>query len=270
MPLIWKPSANWPRACLPSRSPTLRPGAGGGAERGMGRWLTLELAQAGHRHAAGDSAAGQFVWDLSRTVLGSLPEQSAFSPTTLTSASTAGCASRPISSWRRVWRSTSMAAMSAGGCRGGQDRRRLRPVPALSRRLAGGLGARRNPSTSVPTKRQALLWRELTRTATRTARACSATCCSACTATSRCRTSRAPAGVRHQQPAAAPSSCARRHGAAYRRGGLRAQPKPRSLGRDSRYPRAGTAASFFRTAGERRERRAARQNPARSGCTGRT
>ena len=51
----------------------------------MGRWLTLELARRqGIAMQLELQLPAAFVWDLSRTVLGSLPEQSAFSPTTLT------------------------------------------------------------------------------------------------------------------------------------------------------------------------------------------
>lgn len=53
--------------------------------QGMGRWLTLELARKqGIAMQLDMQLPAKFVWDLSRTVLGSLPEQSAFSPSTLT------------------------------------------------------------------------------------------------------------------------------------------------------------------------------------------
>ncbi len=53
--------------------------------QGMGRWLTLELARKqGIAMQLEIQLPARFVWDLSRTVLGSLPEQSAFSPDTLT------------------------------------------------------------------------------------------------------------------------------------------------------------------------------------------
>ncbi|MGK9066914.1 exodeoxyribonuclease V subunit gamma [Stutzerimonas chloritidismutans] len=53
--------------------------------QGMGRWLTLELARKqGIAMQLEMQLPAKFVWDLSRAVLGSLPEQSAFSPTTLT------------------------------------------------------------------------------------------------------------------------------------------------------------------------------------------
>ncbi|MET1079433.1 MAG: exodeoxyribonuclease V subunit gamma [Pseudomonas sp.] len=53
--------------------------------QGMGRWLTLELARKqGIAMQLEVQLPAQFVWDLSRQVLGQLPEQSAFSPTTLT------------------------------------------------------------------------------------------------------------------------------------------------------------------------------------------
>ncbi|WP_273528206.1 exodeoxyribonuclease V subunit gamma [Pseudomonas sp.] len=53
--------------------------------QGMGRWLTLELARKqGIAMQLDLQLPAAFVWDLSRTVLGSLPEQSAFAPSTLT------------------------------------------------------------------------------------------------------------------------------------------------------------------------------------------
>ena len=53
--------------------------------QGMGRWLTLELARKqGIAMQLEMQLPAKFVWDLSRAVLGSLPEQSAFSPSTLT------------------------------------------------------------------------------------------------------------------------------------------------------------------------------------------
>ncbi|MBF6623618.1 MAG: exodeoxyribonuclease V subunit gamma, partial [Pseudomonas stutzeri] len=53
--------------------------------QGMGRWLTLELARKqGIAMQLEMQLPASFVWDLSRTVLGQLPEQSAFAPQTLT------------------------------------------------------------------------------------------------------------------------------------------------------------------------------------------
>lgn len=53
--------------------------------QGMGRWLTLELARKqGIAMQLEVQLPATFVWDLSRLVLGQLPEQSAFSPSTLT------------------------------------------------------------------------------------------------------------------------------------------------------------------------------------------
>ncbi|WP_313024055.1 exodeoxyribonuclease V subunit gamma [Pseudomonas lopnurensis] len=53
--------------------------------QGMGRWLTLELARKqGIAMQLEIQLPARFVWDLSRAVLGSLPEQSAFAPATLT------------------------------------------------------------------------------------------------------------------------------------------------------------------------------------------
>lgn len=52
--------------------------------QGMGRWLTLELARKqGIAMQLEVQLPAKFVWDLSRLVLGQLPEQSAFAPTTL-------------------------------------------------------------------------------------------------------------------------------------------------------------------------------------------
>jgi len=52
--------------------------------QGMGRWLTLELARKqGIAMQLEVQLPAKFVWDLSRLVLGQLPEQSAFSPSTL-------------------------------------------------------------------------------------------------------------------------------------------------------------------------------------------
>ncbi|MBE7926361.1 exodeoxyribonuclease V subunit gamma [Pseudomonas saudiphocaensis] len=53
--------------------------------QGMGRWLTLELARKqGIAMQLETQLPARFVWDLSRAVLGQLPEQSAFAPQTLT------------------------------------------------------------------------------------------------------------------------------------------------------------------------------------------
>ena len=53
--------------------------------QGMGRWLILELARKqGIAMQLEVQLPATFVWDLSRLVLGQLPEQSAFSPSTLT------------------------------------------------------------------------------------------------------------------------------------------------------------------------------------------
>lgn len=53
--------------------------------QGMGRWLTLQLARAqGIAMQLDVQLPARFVWDLTRQVLGELPPQSAFNPTTLT------------------------------------------------------------------------------------------------------------------------------------------------------------------------------------------
>lgn len=52
--------------------------------QGMGRWLTLELArEKGIAMQLEVQLPSSFVWDLARRVLGQLPEQSAFSPSSL-------------------------------------------------------------------------------------------------------------------------------------------------------------------------------------------
>ena len=53
--------------------------------QGMGRWLTLQIAQAhGIAMQLDLQLPSSFIWSLARTVLGSLPEQSAFNPDNLT------------------------------------------------------------------------------------------------------------------------------------------------------------------------------------------
>ncbi len=53
--------------------------------QGMGRWLTLQLARStGIAMQLDVQLPAKFVWDVSRLVLGQLPEQSAFSPVSLT------------------------------------------------------------------------------------------------------------------------------------------------------------------------------------------
>lgn len=53
--------------------------------QGMGRWLTLQLARStGIAMQLEVQLPARFVWDVSRLVLGQLPEQSAFSPSSLT------------------------------------------------------------------------------------------------------------------------------------------------------------------------------------------
>ena len=52
--------------------------------QGMGRWLTLELARKqGIAMQLDVQLPAKFVWDVSRLCLGQLPEQSAFSPSSL-------------------------------------------------------------------------------------------------------------------------------------------------------------------------------------------
>ena len=53
--------------------------------QGMGRWLTLKFARDyGIAMQLDTQLPASFIWQLARTVLGQLPEQSAFSTNTLT------------------------------------------------------------------------------------------------------------------------------------------------------------------------------------------
>ena len=103
-----------------------------------------------------------FVWDLSRTVLGSLPEQSAFSPTTLTSR---------LYGWLCEPANLELAPRLAQYLYGGDERRRL----SLAAKIADvfdqyllyrddwlAAWERRNLDLGPDEAWQALLWRELT------------------------------------------------------------------------------------------------------------
>ncbi len=133
--------------------------------QGMGRWLTLELARKqGIAMQLELQLPSAFIWDLSRTVLGSLPEQSAFSPTTLTWR---------LYGWLCEPANLELAPRLAQYLDGGDERRRLSLaakiadvfdqyllyrddwLAAWERGETLGLGA--------DEAWQALLWRELTR-----------------------------------------------------------------------------------------------------------
>ncbi len=133
--------------------------------QGMGRWLTLELARKqGIAMQLDMQLPAKFVWDLSRTVLGSLPEQSAFSPTTLTWR---------IYGWLCEPANLEMAPRLAQYLDGGDERRRL----SLAAKIADvfdqyllyrddWLAAWERGETldlGPDEAWQALLWRELTK-----------------------------------------------------------------------------------------------------------
>lgn len=133
--------------------------------QGMGRWLTLELARKqGIAMQLEMQLPAKFVWDLSRTVLGSLPEQSAFSPTTLTWR---------LYGWLCEPANLELAPRLAQYLDGGDERRRL----SLAAKIADvfdqyllyrddWLGAWERGETvdlGPDETWQALLWRELTK-----------------------------------------------------------------------------------------------------------
>ncbi|TLX62224.1 exodeoxyribonuclease V subunit gamma [Stutzerimonas nosocomialis] len=133
--------------------------------QGMGRWLTLELARKqGIAMQLELQLPAAFVWDLSRTVLGSLPEQSAFSPTTLTWR---------LYGWLCEPANLELAPRLAQYLDGGDERRRL----SLAAKIADvfdqyllyrddWLAAWERGETldlGPDEAWQALLWRELTR-----------------------------------------------------------------------------------------------------------
>ncbi|PTQ67287.1 exodeoxyribonuclease V subunit gamma [Pseudomonas sp. GV071] len=133
--------------------------------QGMGRWLTLELARKqGIAMQLEVQLPAKFVWEVSRLVLGHLPEQSAFSPTTLTWR---------LYDWLCEPSHLEQAPRLAQYLEGGDERRRL----SLGARIADvfdqyllyrddWLAAwERNELLELGTDEawQALLWRELTR-----------------------------------------------------------------------------------------------------------
>ncbi|SDU35196.1 DNA helicase/exodeoxyribonuclease V, gamma subunit [Pseudomonas pohangensis] len=133
--------------------------------QGMGRWLTLQLARSqGIAMQLEVQLPAKFVWDLSRQVLGELPEQSAFSPGTL---------GWRIYDWLCEPAHCAQAPRLAHYLQGGDERRRL----SLAGRIADvfdqyllyrddWLAAwERNQLLDLGPDEawQALLWRELTR-----------------------------------------------------------------------------------------------------------
>lgn len=132
--------------------------------QGMGRWLTLELARKqGIAMQLEVQLPAKFVWEVSRLVLGQLPEQSAFSPTTLTWR---------LYDWLCEPSNLERAPRLAQYLAGGDERRRL----SLAARIADvfdqyllyrddWLAAwERNELVDLGPDEgwQALLWRELT------------------------------------------------------------------------------------------------------------
>ncbi|WP_137817639.1 exodeoxyribonuclease V subunit gamma [Pseudomonas sp. 2FG] len=132
--------------------------------QGMGRWLTLELARKqGIAMQLEVQLPAKFVWEVSRLVLGQLPEQSAFSPTTLTWR---------LYDWLCAPGNLERAPRLAQYLEGGDERRRL----SLAARIADvfdqyllyrddWLAAwERNERVDLGPDEgwQALLWRELT------------------------------------------------------------------------------------------------------------
>lgn len=85
--------------------------------QGMGRWLTLELARKqGIAMQLEVQLPAKFVWDLSRLALGQLPEQSAFSPSSL---------SWRLYDWLCEPEQLAQAPRLAHYLEGGDERRRL-------------------------------------------------------------------------------------------------------------------------------------------------
>ncbi|WP_137886059.1 exodeoxyribonuclease V subunit gamma [Pseudomonas sp. 2FE] len=132
--------------------------------QGMGRWLTLELARKqGIAMQLDVQLPAKFVWEVSRLVLGQLPEQSAFSPTTL---------GWRLYDWLCAPSNLERAPRLAQYLAGGDERRRL----SLAARIADvfdqyllyrddWLAAwERNERVDLGPDEdwQALLWRELT------------------------------------------------------------------------------------------------------------
>ncbi|WP_339409553.1 exodeoxyribonuclease V subunit gamma [Pseudomonas sp. EA_35y_Pfl2_R5] len=133
--------------------------------QGMGRWLTLELARKqGIAMQLEVQLPAKFVWDLSRLALGQLPEQSAFSPSSL---------SWRLYDWLCEQANLAEAPRLAHYLDGGDERRRL----SLALKIADvfdqyllyrddWLAAwERNELLDLGPDEawQALLWRELTK-----------------------------------------------------------------------------------------------------------
>lgn len=133
--------------------------------QGIGRWLTLELARkqgiAMHLEV---QLPAKFVWDLSRQVLGHLPEQSAFSPATL---------GWRLYDWLCEADNVVQAPRLAHYLEGGDERRRLSLAAKIADVFDQYLLYRddwlaaweRNELLDLGLDEgwQALLWRELTR-----------------------------------------------------------------------------------------------------------
>ena len=145
--------------------------------QGIGRWLTLQLArEQGIAMQLDVQLPSAFVWELSRLVLGQLPEQSAFTPLTL---------SWRLYDWLCEPANLERAPRLARYLEGGDERRRL----SLATRIADvfdqyllyrddWLAAWERSELcdlGADGAWQALLWRELTKDGHST------TCCSACT-----------------------------------------------------------------------------------------
>jgi exodeoxyribonuclease V gamma subunit len=133
--------------------------------QGMGRWLTLELARKqGIAMQLEVQLPAKFVWDLSRLALGQLPEQSAFSPSTL---------SWRLYDWLCEPANLAEAPRLAHYLEGGDERRRLSLASKIADVFDHYLLYRddwlaaweRNELQELGPDEawQALLWRELTR-----------------------------------------------------------------------------------------------------------
>ncbi|HZX16320.1 MAG TPA: exodeoxyribonuclease V subunit gamma, partial [Pseudomonas sp.] len=133
--------------------------------QGMGRWLTLELARKqGIAMQLEVQLPAKFVWDLSRLALGQLPEQSAFSPSSL---------SWRLYDWLCEPANLAEAPRLAHYLDGGDERRRLSLAAKIADVFDQYLLYRddwlaaweRNELLKLGPDEawQALLWRELTR-----------------------------------------------------------------------------------------------------------
>lgn len=133
--------------------------------QGMGRWLTLQLARStGIAMQLEVLLPAKFVWDVSRLVLGQLPEQSAFSPSSLTWR---------LYDWLCEPEHCAQAPRLAHYLAGGDERRRLSLAVKIADVLDQYLLYRddwlaaweRNELLDLGPDEgwQALLWRELTK-----------------------------------------------------------------------------------------------------------